>query len=348
MRGDYLIRWHDQFGEGGFKRLCDDGAWYQNCHYPYSYTVTGAGHASLATGCPPAEHGVIANDWYERSEGKSVNCVGSDRHEQVPSKTGLDPTEDEKKGARGGVSPGRLTKPTFADALKDATGGKSKVVSLSLKNRGAALPGGAKPDAAYWADLGVGQFVTSSYYRAGIHPWVAEYNATKPAERWRGKTWDRFRADLDYVKLSGPDDRGGEGRGAAGQGRVFPHPFEPTDGKTKPNYNTAVYTSPFGNELLIDLAERAIAAEGLGSHEAIDFLSLSFSSNDAVGHAWGPDSQEVLDVTLRSDRIVARLLDTLDAKVGKGKYLVVLSADHGVCPLPEVSKVEGRTAARVP
>lgn len=347
FRGDYLARWGAQFGEGGFKRLTTEGAWFANCHYPYAYTVTGAGHASVASGCAPADHGIVGNDWYDRAVGKSVNCVGSERHEQVPGRTLEGADADEKKGAKGGVSPERMLQPVIADALKLGTRGKGKVVSLSLKNRGAALPGGREPDACYWMDSGTGLFVTSTFYRDGVHPWVAEFNKSKPAERWRGKTWDRFRRDLDYAKLSGPDDTAGESKGAAGQGRVFPHPFEPTDPKTKPAYLSAVYTSPFGNELLIDLAERAIAAEHLGADAVPDLLSLSFSSNDAVGHAWGPDSQEVLDVTLRSDRVMKRLLDVLDAKVGQGRYVLVMSADHGICPLPEVSRTEGRDAARV-
>lgn len=347
LRGDYLSRWQPQFGEGGFRRLTTDGAWFTNCHYPYAYTVTAAGHASVATGCPPQVHGVVGNDWYQRSEGKSVNCVGSDRHEQVPSKTVADPDEDDKKGAKGGVSPGRLTKPTIADALKAATQGKAKVVSLSMKNRGAALPAGQTPDAVYWMDGGTGRFVTSTFYRDTVHPWVAAYNASKPADKWRGSTWKHLRPDLDYVKLSGPDDVVGEGKGAAGQGRTFPHPFEPTDGKTKPAYYSAVYLSPFGNDVLFGLAEAAIHAEQLGVDDVPDLLSISFSSNDAIGHAWGPDSQEVLDVTLRSDIIVQRLLDTLDAKVGKGRYVLALTADHGVCPLVEVSRAQGRDAARV-
>jgi hypothetical protein len=128
---------------------------------------------------------------------------------------------------------------------------------------------------------------------------------------------------------------------------VFPHSFESTDPKTKPAYLNAVYTSPFGNELLLELAEKAITAESLGADDIPDLLSLSFSSNDAVGHAWGPDSQEVLDVTLRSDRIMKRLLDVLDEKVGKRKYVLLMTADHGICPLPEVSRKQGREAARV-
>ncbi|MFM8271414.1 MAG: alkaline phosphatase family protein [Gemmata sp.] len=346
LRGDYLERWKAQFGDGGFNRITTQGAWFADCHYPYSYTVTAAGHSSVVTGCAPAEHGVVGNDWFERSVGKSVNCVGSDRHVQVPGRTAEGTDEDEKKGATGGVSPDRSLKPTFADALKLGTGGKAKVVSLSLKNRGAAIPGGKNPDACYWMDGGTGQFVTSTYYRDTLHPWVKEFNAAKPAERWRGRTWERLRSDLDYAKLVGPDDGSGEGRGA-GQGRTFPHPFEPTDPKTKPAYFTAVFTSPFGNDLLLALAEKALDAEKLGTGDVPDLLALSFSSNDAVGHAWGPNSQEVLDVTLRSDLVMKRLLEVLDAKVGKGQYVLAMTADHGVCPLPEFSKKEGKDAARV-
>jgi hypothetical protein len=293
----------------------------------------------------------LGNDWYDRKAAKSVNCVGSDRHAQVPRRTVEGTDEDEKKGATGGVSPGRLLQPTFADALKLGTGGKGKVVALSLKNRGAALPGGKEPDACYWMDGGTGRFVTSTCYRDAVHPWVKEFNDGKPAERWKGKTWERLRGDLDYAKLSGPDDAAGEGKGATGQGRTFPHPFEPTDPKAKPAYFTAVYTSPVGIDLLLDLAEKAVAAEGLGADDVPDLLALSFSSNDAVGHAWGPDSQEVLDVTLRSDAVVERLLGLLDDKVGKGRYTMVLTADHGICPLPEGGKagkrVQPATAAKV-
>ena len=346
LRGDYLQRWQAQFGDGGFNRLTAGGAWFTDCHYPYAYTVTAAGHASAATGCVPADHGLVGNDWYDRAAGKLVNCVGSDRYEQVPARTAAGTDADEKKGAKGGVSPDRLLKPTIADALKAGTGGKGKVVSLSLKNRGAAVPAGRAPDACYWMDGGTGRFVTSTFYRGTVHPWVAEFNKSKPGERWRGQTWDRLRPDLDYAKLSGPDDIAGEGKGA-GQGRVFPHPFEPTDPKATPAYLTALYTSPFGNDLLLDLAVKAIDAEKLGADDVPDLLSVSFSSNDAVGHAWGPDSQEVLDVTLRADRVMKRLLDALDAKVGKGKYVLALTADHGICPLPEVSRKRGEDAGRV-
>lgn len=325
FRGDYLARWRDQFGDDGFRRLCDDGAWFTDCHYPYAYTVTAAGHASVASGCPPVEHGVVGNEWYDRGAGKSVNCVGSAR----------------------GPSPERLLRPVLGDAIKAGTNGRGKVIGLSLKDRGAILPAGKRADAAYWMDSGTGQFVTSVYYRDAVAPWVAAFNAAKPADRWRGSRWERLRSDLDYAALSGPDDGPGESEGAAGQGRTFPHPFEPSDPKKKPAYPSAVYTSPFGNELLLALAEKALVAEHLGEDDTPDLLSVSFSSNDAVGHAWGPDSQEVLDVTLRSDRVMARLLAALDAHVGRGRYVLAMSADHGICPMPEASRKQGRDAARV-
>jgi hypothetical protein len=176
---------------------------------------------------------------------------------------------------------------------------------------------------------------------------VSEFNRERPADRWFGKDWTRLRPDLDYEQLSGPDDGKGEGIGYL-QGRTFPHPM--TGGLKEPGrtYYEALTLSPMGNELLLELAKRAIDAERLGQRDTTDLLCLSFSSNDLIGHVWGPDSQEVLDVTLRSDQIVKGLLDHLDARVGKGRYVLALSADHGVCPNPEVSSAKGILARRVP
>jgi hypothetical protein len=339
MRGDYLSRWQVLFGEGGFRRLQQGGAWFVNCHYPYAYTVTGAGHASVATGCSPDVHGIVGNDWYDRVAHKDVYCVGSDRYEQVPA-----PVAKEKADRKEGSSPDRLLAPTLADALKQATAGRARVVSLSLKDRSAVLPGGRRPDACSW--LKAGRFVTSTYYRERPHPWVRDFNASGAADAWLGKSWQRLRPDLDYVKWSGPDDVKGEGVGSH-QGRTFPHPFGLGPKRRKSVYYSALTSSPFGNDVLLDLALRAIDAERLGTRATPDLLCLSFSSNDLVGHAWGPDSQEVLDITLRSDGIVRRLLDHLDARVGKGRYVLALTADHGVCPLPEVARARGHDAGRI-
>jgi hypothetical protein len=349
FRGDYLQRWDEYSTEGGFHRLEQEGAWFQNCHYPYANTLTGPGHASLSTGCSPNKHGIIVNDWHDVETNTDVYCATSPRYQQVPPpKKTADPDKekDAEKKPKGSGSPERLLAPTLADALKAASGGKAKVVALSLKDRSSVLPGGKKPDACYWFDVNTGNVVTSTYYRDTVHPWVAKFNKERLADRWYGKDWTRFRPGLDYEKLSGPDDVLGEGKGF-GQGRTFPHPMDGGKDKIGKDYYEALYNSPFGNDVLLALAKKAIDAEKLGQHDVPDLLALSFSSNDPIGHCWGPDSQEVLDVTLRTDRIVKELLDHLDAKVGKGKYMVVLSADHGVCPLPEVAKAQGKDAARM-
>lgn len=344
MRGDYLSRWAPHFGEGGFRRLQSEGAWFQNCHYPYSGTITGAGHASLLTGCSPAKHGIVANDWYDRATGTSVNCVASIRYERVPAL----PAGESRPGKRdpGKVSPELLKAAAFGDVLKDATGGKARIVAISFKDRSAILPAGRKPDACYWFDTDSGTFVTSTYYGDHLHPWVEEFNRERAAEKWFDKEWTRYREDLDYEAIAGPDDVPGEGSGSK-QGRTFPHPMKGGLDKPGPASNQALYNSPFGNDMLLALAKRAVDAEKLGTRDTPDMLTISFSSNDAIGHTWGPDSQEVFDVTLRSDKIVRDLLSFLDERVGKGRYLLALSADHGVCSIPEVALAHGKDAGRV-
>ncbi len=349
FRGDYLDRWYDLYAANGFRRLERDGTWFANCHYPYAGTMTGPGHASLGTGCSPDHHGIITNDWYDRAAGTSVYCATTDRYRTVTSlPAGEDASLAGDKREKGGGTPDRMLVPTFAETLKDATGGKSKVVAVSLKDRSAVMPGGRKADACYWFDDRIGQFVTSTFYRDRPHAWVVAYNQGRPADRWFDKPWTKLRADIDYVRFSGPDDVAAEGTGVAKkQGRVFPHPMNAGLKKPGRNYYDTVVTSPFGNELLLEFAIRAMEAEDLGHHDVPDFLSVSFSSNDLIGHQYGPDSQEVLDVTLRSDLIVRDLLAALDKRVGKGTYLLALSADHGICPIPEVSAAAGKDAKRI-
>ncbi len=355
LRGDYLARWDELFGADGFRRLEKDGAWFQDCHYDYADTVTGAGHASVATGCAPQTHGIIGNEWYDRAAKAEVNCVSNDRYDRVPptakaeaNERGDKPAEPAKKKKKyKGVAPDRLLAPTLADALKEATDGRGRVVALSFKDRGAVLPGGKRPDACYWYDSDDGLFVTSSYYRDTPHAWVADFNEGRPAEAWFGKQWTRLDPNLDYERHSGPEEQPGKGKGIA-QGTTFPHPFDGGPKKLRSLYFEQLYNSPFGNELLLGLVERAVEAEKLGRRDAPDLLCVSFSCNDAIGHSWGPDSQEVLDVTLRTDRLVRDLLAALDAKVGKGRYVLALTADHGVCPLPEVARLQGKDAGRVP
>lgn len=354
MRGDYPARWYDLFEKDGFRRLLDEGAWYQNCHYPYAETKTGPGHASLSTGCSPCTHGIIGNDWFDREarprkaldkaaeNGAMVNCVAMSRYQLVTAP----PKEPAKSSSKEGGSPERLLAPTLADTLRAATGNKSRIVALSLKDRSAVLPGGKTPDACYWFDSERGQFVTSSYYRFPFHSWAEEMNRSGTADRWFGKSWERLSASLDYARHSGPDDGPGEGSGHK-QGKTFPHPMDGGLKKPSKEYYDALANSPFGNELLVELARKAIESERLGQRDSADFLSVSFSSNDLIGHTWGPDSQEVLDVTLRTDLLIRDLLRYLDERVGKGRYTVVLSADHGIVPLPEAARKRGHDAQRI-
>jgi predicted AlkP superfamily pyrophosphatase or phosphodiesterase len=352
LRGDYLQRWQELYTPDGFRRLEQEGTWFTNCHYPYAMTATGPGHASLLAGCSPDKHGIVANAWYDRKEAVTVNCSTSPRYDRVPPLPPTPPAsvppaksdEPEEKILKGFGSPERMLIPSLADSLKQATQGKGKVFGLSLKDRSAILPVGRKPDGAYWFERG--QFVTSTYYRDRVHPWVAKFNESKLCDKWFGQKWERLRSDVDYVKFGGPDHALGGGKGY-GQGLSFPHSFG-LGKQIDKEYYEALATSPFGNDMLLDLARQAIVEEKLGQRNVPDLLCISFSSNDLIGHVWGPDSQEVLDVTLRSDLIVRDLLKFLDEHVGKDRYVLVLSADHGICPNPEVSQAEGREAKRVP
>ncbi len=344
LRGDYLGRWGDLFGDGGFNRLTTQGAWFTDCHYPYATTTTGPGHAAGLAGCGGAVHGIINNNWYDRAAGEEVYCASTtDRYQFAPAATtgkeiaGAKVDAKRKKPKLAG-NPDRLTAETVADRVKAAGG---RVFGLSLKDRSAVLPAGHKPDGAYWFD---GKFLTSTYYRDTLPPWVSAFNAAGAADQWVGKSWDRLRADVDYTARSGPDDGPGEGTGKK-QGKSFPHPFPAATGD---DYYEAVANSPAGNDLLLAFTKACLAAEKLGAGDTPDLLAVSFSSNDLVGHTWGPDSHEVLDITLRSDRLMADLLAVLDAQVGAGKYAVLLSADHGVCPNPEVSAAKGLDAKRLP
>ncbi len=332
MRGDFLERWRPLFGPNGFARLQRDGAWFTHCHYPYGVTTTGPGHASMLTGACADAHGIVDNAWIE--DGHLQYCAGDPKYWFVP---GEKPVKPKNAG-----TPEPLLSETVADVLKEVHGAKSKVFGLSFKDRSAILPTGKRADGAYWFE---GDTVgTSTYYADRVHPWVERFNASKFADKWFGKDWTRFRPELDYTRWSGPDDVRGEGSGK-GQGVTFPHPTTGGKPTRTATYYDAVVNSPFGNDLLLELAKACVTAERLGDDDVPDLLVISFSSNDVIGHTWGPDSHEVLDVTLRSDAVVADLLAFLDAKVGKDQYLLGITADHGVCPLPEVSKVPG--AARV-
>ncbi len=346
FRGDYLTRWDPLFAaDGGFHRLKTEGAWYANCHYPYGTTVTGAGHATLGTGCLPSRHGIINNEWYRRDTLGLVYCASSPERHRVPPVEKLTKKEEEI----GFGSPENLEAPTLAEAyrsVRDKESVKPRVLSLSLKDRSAVLLAGKSADGVYWLDPTTGTFATSDYYRDSLAPWVKEFNRAKPADAWFDKDWTALRDDVDN-KYFWPNDPKWAGAGVK-QGTAFPHKMNGGLDAPGRRYYDSLTNSPYGNDLLLAFAKTAIEKEKLGTRATPDLLLLSFSCNDYIGHTWGPDSPEVLDVTLRTDRLLKELLEYLDKTVGKDQYVLVLSADHGVCPLPEVTAARKKADPSLP
>lgn len=353
LRGDFVEKWRPLFGNKGFQRIQNDGAWYDHCYYPYASTSTGPGHASILTGATLDKSGIINNEWYDRKAAAQVYCAGSDRYDFVPpprvfpSATSANPgkTDETARKPKSVGNPDRLLVETVGDVLKREHP-KSKVIGLSLKDRSSILPTGKRPDGVYWFN---GQFTTSTYYTDSLPRWVERFNSSGYAEQWFGKNWERSRPNLNYSAYSSPDDTTGESS-VNGRKTTFPHAMTGGKDKIQKEYYEALANSPMGNDLLLAFAKTCIENENLGTDDEPDLLVLSFSSNDLVGHTFGPDSQEVLDITLRSDAIVADLLDYLDRTIGKGQYSLAITADHGICPLPEYAAKtlpDARDAMRV-
>ncbi|OYT73529.1 MAG: alkaline phosphatase family protein [Chloracidobacterium sp. CP2_5A] len=331
LRADYLERFDDLFGEKGFKRLKAKGAYFANAHYLHACTYTAPGHAVVTTGSTAAVTGIIGNKWYDRETGKLVESVTDDETTGVP----------EGKGA----SPRRLIVSTLGDELKAATGGRAKVIGMSLKNRGAILPAGRAADAAYWFDDKRGQMQTSSYYMKELPAWVADFNARRIPDQWFGKAWEKALPESAYARCDA-DDAPYEGRFAGG-GSAFPHVVGRGDKPNSRFYDEFART-PWANDFLADFAAAAIAGEGLGADAIPDVLTISFSANDLAGHAFGPNSHEALDMTVRTDQTLARLLDLVDQKVGLEKTLIFLTSDHGVSPVPEYAQRQRLNSRRIP
>lgn len=327
LRSDYLDRFREQFGEGGFRLLLEKGAFMANAHYNYGPTVTGPGHASFLSGAPPAVHGVIGNEWFDKRTRKIINCVSD------PDVQGVGGAEGEGKR-----SPRNFTGSNFSDEMRLRF--QSKVVGVSLKDRGAILPSGKKPAGAYWFDSASGNFITSTYYRAELPAWVKEFNDRKRPQSFVGQTWKRL---LDASAYQWPDELPGEGMMPREQTSTFDHvvPASVSDG-----FETIVPT-PFGNQLLAEFALAALDGEQLGRSAQPDVLTISFSSTDAIGHLFGPYSQEAQDAMLRLDRDLAQLFSAIDAKIGLANVAIVLSADHGVVAAPEFSAAQGLDGKRI-
>jgi len=315
MRYDYLTRFEPYFGGNGFKRLMNNGTNFTFAQFNYIPTITGPGHSSIYTGTTPFHHGIVGNDWYSRIEKKLVYCTEDATVQGVG--TG---TEEGKN------SPKRLITNTITDQLKIATSGKSKIISLSIKDRASILPGGHSADGAFWYDHDKGNFITSTYYMEKLPQWVADFNNKHLPDEYLAQQWTLSLPKEKYF-ISSEDERRYE-TDVFSEGKTsFPHQFDKLDSLTK--YGTLI-TTPFGNQLLLEFAKEAIINENLGKNIVTDFFAISFSSTDYIGHAYGPNSVEVQDTYIKLDTQIAELLNALDKQVGKGNYLLFLTADHGV------------------
>lgn len=319
MRYEYLYRFQSKYGEGGFKRLLSEGFNVRNGHYNYAPTVTGPGHASIYTGSTPAIHGVIGNEWYDKDLKKDVNCVEDPRYTPVGS------------SGNGDVSPWRMLSTTVTDELKLFTQKRAKVVGVSFKDRGAVLPAGHMPDGAYWYDGATGNFITSTYYKTSLPQWVQKFNQQRLPEKYLSQQWATLLPVSQYVE-SGPDNTPYE-KALGGKAQpVLPYDLASL---RKPNDYSLIYGTPFGNDLLTEMAKAVLAGEDLGADNITDFLTISYSSTDALGHSVGPNAVEIQDMYLRLDKNIQDLLKTLDAKVGAGNYTLFLTADHAVADVAQ-------------
>jgi predicted AlkP superfamily pyrophosphatase or phosphodiesterase len=313
FRGDYLERYRDQFGEGGFRLFLDHGAYFTDCNYDYANTRTAPGHATLLTGSYTSGHGIIANEWWDPQKKKMVTSVEDDATKFV----GVN-----RDGAS--ASPHNLLSDTLGDELKLATGGKARVFAVSLKDRAAVLPAGFSGDAAYWIDPKSGAWITSTYYRPNLPQWVSNFNGNHRAE----KIWNREWKD--------------------GEGRVLGSTASRTakDG-TAAGFYEVVGATPFANDYELEFAKELVVYEKLGAGPATDLLVVSLSANDILGHGVGPDSPQMHSMALELDRSLAEFFGFLGHQIGMANVWMALSADHGIAPLPDVAKILRLPAANL-
>ncbi len=327
MRWDYLYRYYNLYkATGGFKRLLNDGFTCDNTLIPYTPTVTAAGHTCIYTGSVPAIHGITGNDWYDKLQHKAVYCTADSAAATVGSTT-----------TAGKMSPRNLLVTTITDELRLATNFESKVVGVALKDRASILPAGHTANGAYWYDHKTGDFITSTYYDSDLPAWVKVFNQKKLVDSLYALNWDISLPKDVYEQYSTPDYSPFEEKPFGKDSAVFPYNLAQFTGK---DYG-AVLSTPYGNTLTAEMAKAAVLGEGLGKGANTDFLAVSFSSPDYIGHAFGPNSWEQLDDYARLDETLGKFFDFLDATVGKGQYTVFLSADHGVAHVAGFAKEAG-------
>lgn len=336
MRADYLERYADLY-RGGLARLRSEGAWFTEAHVQHALTYTAPGHASISTGSHPARHGIVANEWYDRDSRKVVYAA------EDPGARPVLPSESAAAAALPGRSPRLLQRQGLGDWLK-AQEPAARVFSVALKDRSAVMMGGQRPDRAFWYSAELAGYLSSSWYQDGAPPpaWVAAFNASGAVFEGFARGWTRVRDPSAYLR-SGPDDVATE---ADGKRTEFPHLLDDGTPAARADFARAMMYTPFGDQLTLQFARRMVEAEGLGADDVPDILFVSCSSGDLIGHAYGPHSHEIEDYYLRLDDYVGQLLADLDEHVGKDRYVLALTADHGALPLPEEAALRGHHSAR--
>lgn len=338
LRGDMLPRYRDRFGAGGFRRLMEQGLYYTNAHYGTANTVTAAGHAVLVTGADTAEHGIVGNEWFDRASAKLIYCTSDTRTVIVG--------EPAKEGA--GMSPANLTASTIGDELASASAGKSRAFAVAGKDRSSIIPGGHLGK-AYWFSETTGGFVTSSYYYAALPAWVTQWNAGKPVEKYRVRPWTLSRDAASYRYAENAANA--YARPNKTVGKAFPHSVQ---AQKDEDFFRALRFTPMLDEHTGEFVRELVTRERLGQGGFTDYLAISFSATDYVGHTYGPNSVEYEDNLIRLDSLLAALFSFIEKQVGPGKVLIVLSADHGVDDIPEerakdhmdADRLGGRAAIR--
>ena len=330
MRGDFPMRYKDRLGKGGFRYLMEKGTHYSNAHFKHADTETPIGHAALFTGTYPAYNGIVAGNWFDKDKGKVIYNCEDDRYPMI----GKEPAKGK------GRAPSNLLSSTIGDELVISNNRRSRMFSVSIKDRGAILPGG-HAGKAFWYSKSDGSFVSSTYYYKEYPGWVKEWNAKKLADKYKDTSWELMH-DISTYMFGKDDDRSFE-VDMLGLGTTFPHPVK---GASKYFY-TSLIATPFGDELTADFAKTLIEKEKIGQGTHTDFMAISFSVTDYIGHVFGPSSLEAEDNVLRVDSLLADLFRFIDDQVGLENALVIVSADHGMCEAPEHLQTFGFESGRL-
>jgi hypothetical protein len=335
FRFDYLARYRAHLAPDGLALLLDQGANFTDARYRHSVTKTACGHAVILSGVHADVSGIIANDWLDRTTLQRVNCVDDPTVQPLGVVVAGGGVKLPGSRPAASFSPRQFLTSTVGDSYKLAHSGRPKVIAIAGKDRSAILLGGQLADAAYWMQKG--RLVSSTFYLKEMPAWVTAFNDTGRVESFFGQSWDRLLPVAAYEAILGPDDVPWEYAGL-GLGRTLPKRIDGSAPKLGSNYYEAFDYTPFKSEVMMDFARAAVENENLGRRGVTDFLCLGFSVNDSIGHNYGPDSHEVMDITLRTDRMLADFFKFLDARIGLKNCTIVFTADHGIPPIPEVVK----------